>query len=670
MVKSVLIASLIANSISLLITPFMIRFALRIGAVDKPNGRKVHRQMTPRLGGLAVSASFMLALFILLQLNPASFATTWFTSREGFVLTLAVLCMLFLGVWDDIRELRASQKFLVQFIISNMVYLAGARISSIANPFGTGTLEIGMLDYPLTILWIVGITNAFNLIDGLDGLATGVAIIAFLTIFPISLLNGDSSSAAISIVIAGALLGFLRYNFNPAKIFLGDSGSLVLGFILAVVSLKSATKGTATFAILTPILALGLPIIETLLSMIRRFLRSFLPGQSEEKSFFQRMKMMFQPDSAHIHHTLIRMGLSHRKAVLLLYLVSCALGIGAFAVTIVNNLVASLILLVVGAATIIGIRRLKYREMAVLENGVLLPLYDRPLLNRDSVQVFLDLAFMVISFASATYLTGGISNDALLMRSSLTNLAIVIAIQFFVFVAMGLYKGVSNVVGTNDILKLMKTVATATFFSYMAQRITAVDDGRVLFVMSILNLFFLLIFVLGFRNSFSVLRHLSHRHPQSGKRLLIYGADFNGLWMLDKILQLNYSSMMPVGFIDENPHLEGRILNGYPVLGGHTKLAEIATKMKIDEIIICCESMKGEILEKVKTFADEYNILLTRAMVVFEEIGKEPQKVKLSAPVLHLILDKTAQRPVPSEWPKTAIISTDIPITSMAQNAG
>jgi len=670
MIKPLVISAIIGAIISLVLTPVVIAFAISIGAVDKPNARKVHGRAIPRLGGVVIAISFLLSVLLLFSIEPSILARSWLLSREGYVLVGVLLLMLFLGIWDDLRELRPSQKFVVQFILSNIIYFSGSRISSVTNLFGANAEVLGFLNYPLTVFWIVGITNALNLIDGLDGLAAGVATIAFISIAPISLLNGDIASAALSIVLVGTLLGFIRYNFNPARIFLGDSGSLVLGFLLAVLSLKSATKGTATFAILTPVLALGLPITETILSMVRRFLRSFLPEQTTEGSFLQKLKTMFQPDRGHIHYMLLTRGLSHRTTVLLLYLVSCALGIGAFAVTIANNLTASLILLVVGAASIVGVRQLKYKEMAVLENGVLLPLYDRPIMNRDSIQAFLDIAFMIISFLTASYLTREISSGTILMRSSMTNLALVVGVQFSVFLAMGLYRGVFKLVGTDEILGIIKTVSAASFVSYVLLRIVGAGDYRVVLVASILNFFFLFTFVAGFRSSFSMLRHMYHRHPKSGRKLLIYGADINGLWMLEKILQLNYSSMMPIGFVDENPHLEGRSLNGYPVFGGHKKLAELIKTVRIDEIILCCESMKADVLDRVKSFADENGILLTRAMIVFEEVAHEVRVRMQSAPTLHYAKDKGARRPIEVDEDENALISSGIPVTSFAENAG
>ena len=669
-IKPMLVASIVAAFVSLVFTPAVVAFASWVGAIDKPTERKVHTHPVPRLGGVAIAVTFLLSLLLLLNLAPWIFAKSWLLSREGYVLVAVLLSVLFLGVWDDIRELRPSQKFVVQFILSNIVYFAGSRISSVTNLFGVNADVLGVLDYPLTIFWIVGITNALNLIDGLDGLAAGIATIAFMAIAPISLLNGDVASAAISFLLAGTLLGFMRYNFNPARIFLGDSGSLVLGFLLAVVSLKSATKGTATFTILTPVVVLGLPITETLLSMIRRFLRSFLPEQAIEGSFLQKLRRMFQPDRGHIHYMLLTRGLSQRGAVLVLYLVSCALGVGAFAVTIVNNITASLILLVIGAASFVGVRNLKYKEMAVLENGVLLPLYDQPIMNRDSIQVFLDVAFMIFSFFTASYLTGEISSESLRMRTSLTDLTLVVGIQFSVFLAMGLYKGVFKLLGTDDTLRLIKTVATATFFSYLVLRIIGLGDSRVLLVTTILDFFFLFTLVAGFRSSFRVLTHMSHRHAKSGRQLLIYGADVNGLWMLEKILQLNYASMRPIGFADENPHLEGRSLNGYPVFGGHQKLEEVAKTIKIDEIILCCETMKADVLERVKAFADENGILLTRAMIVFEEISQEIQTRKQVAPIFDFGPAKKSRRVVEIDDDENALIGSGIPITSLAENAG
>lgn len=334
MIVRMLFGFVLAAGFSLLLTPWVIKLARFVGAIDQPGERKAHSHPMPRLGGVAVFLSCFISFGLVALFDRPLLSGSWIFSSEGGLFGLCLFIVMLLGFWDDLRSLKPFQKFGVQVLLSSVVYIAGFRVSAVMNPFGGGWLDVHAVDYPLTVLWIVGVTNALNLIDGLDGLAAGVATIAAFTILPIALLWGDTGTAVLAVILAGALIGFLRYNFNPAKIFLGDSGSLFIGFMLAVLSIKSSTKSTTTFALVIPILALGLPIMDTLLSMIRRFLHSFLPSEAKESSIVGRLKTIFSPDKSHIHHRLLARGLSHRTAVLVLYGVSSVLGIGAFAVTL------------------------------------------------------------------------------------------------------------------------------------------------------------------------------------------------------------------------------------------------------------------------------------------------------------------------------------------------
>lgn len=618
MMLSLVIAFLAAGTLSLVLTPLVMRFAAAVGAVDHPNERKVHSGVIPRLGGVAIFGSFLLSLLLYLILYPDFAHSSWISHGQGLLLLPLLLIVVGLGVWDDVFQLTASRKVLVQFIIANIAYLGGFSITNVTHPFSAELLQLDVLSYPVTILWIIGITNAVNLIDGLDGLASGIATIAFLTILPISILNGDYASGIVSVLLAGALLGFLHYNFNPARVFLGDCGSLFLGFMLAVISVKSSTKGTAVLSITVPLLALGLPIMDTLVSMVRRLLGSFLDEHSRETSLLARLKRMFIPDCAHIHHRLVAKGFSKRKAVLILYTVSCVLGTCALAVNLANGITASLIVATAGVASFVGIRQLRYREMAILRNGILLPLYDRPVMNRDSLRVFADLGFMVFAYYAAGFLLGRFEHDAL-GEQSLPIAAVVVGIQFAAFVASGIYKRVFRLIGIDDMLGMLKTAALAVAASAVAYKLL-IPMSQTTMNFFLVDYFLLLTLTVGFRSSFQILQHFHNTEQRRGKRLLIYGADANGLMILKGITELNYREINPIGFIDEDPWLEGKRIGGYPVFGGHWRLPRIFRLMPFDEIVICVDSMKDEVARRVKRFADEHRVKLTRAKVVFEDL--------------------------------------------------
>lgn len=613
---------LIPLAISLGITPLVISYAKRIGAIDQPNERKVHKNPIPRLGGVAIYASFFLSLAIAVYLDPGKSSFASMTPHTGLMLVLSLTMVLLLGIWDDLYQLSPGKKLIGQVLAGAVVYAAGFRISAITHPFSPDLLTIGYLDFPATLLWVVGITNAINLIDGLDGLAGGVAVIVSLTMFAIASLKGDVTTAMMALLLAGSILGFLRYNFNGARIFLGDSGSLFIGFLLAILSIRSSTKGSTAFSIMVPMLALGLPIMDTLLSMTRRLLRSIVPQEKKSHSVLGRLVGMFLPDRGHIHHRLIDRGLSHRNVVLLLYMVSCAFGIGAFAVTITNNFGASLILVTVAIATFIGVSQLRYKEMAVLRNGTLLPMYEWPLMNSTLFHGFIDVGFIVAAFLLARTLGDHSNSSDGLPRSMLVTLAAVCGIQLLVFYFAGMYKATFRQMGIGDLLKLLKTVTIAVLATFIILAFIPDQFSSLNLVLVALDFYFLLSFVVGARVSFLVLHYFSRRDQLgAGKRILVYGADAKGLLMVQRMIQDDTPLFNPIGFLDDDPQLEGKRINGYPIFGGHWKLARLLNTMKIDEVHIASDSIKPEAVRRLVGISRSYGVVVRSLRIQLEEVG-------------------------------------------------
>lgn len=334
-------------------TPFVRRWAMDWGAVDWPDKkRRIHNRPTPRLGGMAIFFAFFATLICApLVGTPVSQSLRQNQAQVLGLLAPATLVFL-LGVYDDFRGANSTLKLTVQLIASMMLYLSGFGITSISLPFDGSWEPPAMLSFPLTACWIVVITNAFNLIDGLDGLASGASVFALLSIFICSLSQGNPEISLMSIALVGSVMGFLRYNFNPATIFLGDSGSLFLGFMAAALSLAGAQKGSTIVAISIPLVSFGLPISEVGISVARRYIGG---------------EPLFQSDRRHIHHMLLRRGLNHRQAVILLYAV-CAL-FALFGLMLLNperNRTA-LIFFVLGIGIILGVQHLRYAEFHALK---------------------------------------------------------------------------------------------------------------------------------------------------------------------------------------------------------------------------------------------------------------------------------------------------------------
>ena len=330
----VLLALLTALVISFLMTPVVKTFAYKVGAIDVPKDeRRMHKVPIPRLGGLAIFIGFMVSILLFVDIRG---------NQQMQSILLGAVVIVVLGVVDDIMALPALLKFVVQIVAALIPATHGVRILAFSNPniFSDNLYWVlGSLSIPVTVLWIVAITNAVNLIDGLDGLACGVSTISSMTMLVIALTVAEAQVAILMAALAGACIGFLPYNLNPAKIFMGDTGSTFLGFVLATVSIQGLFKSYAIISFAVPFLVLGLPIFDTCFAILRRLAR----GQSP-----------MAPDRGHIHHRLIDMGFTQKQAVAVLYLISAILGLSAVVLTTNNAMKAMLFLLALCMAGAFG----------------------------------------------------------------------------------------------------------------------------------------------------------------------------------------------------------------------------------------------------------------------------------------------------------------------------
>ncbi|HEY4567249.1 undecaprenyl/decaprenyl-phosphate alpha-N-acetylglucosaminyl 1-phosphate transferase [Planococcaceae bacterium Storch 2/2-2] len=291
----------IAFIAALLLTPLVIRFAYRIRAVDQPNHRKVHSQAMPRIGGLAIFGAFLVGYAFL---QPAD--------EHSLSIMLGATLIILTGFLDDLLDITPKAKLLGQILAALLVVWGGLQIEFINLPF-FGELNFGIFSIPITVIWIVGITNAINLIDGLDGLAAGVSAIALITMSIMAVIMGDVFVASTAALLAASSIGFLFYNFHPAKIFMGDTGSLFLGYMISVLALLGF-KNVAVLSLIIPVIMLGVPISDTFFAIVRRI----------------RMKQPISaPDKSHMHHCLINIGFSHRQTVLIIYAFATLFGVAA-----------------------------------------------------------------------------------------------------------------------------------------------------------------------------------------------------------------------------------------------------------------------------------------------------------------------------------------------------
>ncbi len=326
-------------------TPMVRKLAFKVGGIDVPkDNRRMHKKPIALMGGLAIFTGFIVSLAF--DLLTASNIIT--PGKEIAGLMVGIVIIVVMGIIDDIRTLKPWVKLVFQITAALcVVAISGTRISVLTNPFGSDRyIELSpYISIPLTIMWIVGITNAINLIDGLDGLAAGISSISSLSLFLVTILRTDIGSsigiyiALITAALSGATLGFLPFNFNPAKIFMGETGAAFLGFTLGVISIQGTMKSYAAISIAIPLLVLGLPLFDTIFAIGRRVLTR---------------KSIMQADRGHLHHKLIDMGLSHRQSVLVMYIVSASLGLCAIVLADRGALSAIILLLAISIFVIGG----------------------------------------------------------------------------------------------------------------------------------------------------------------------------------------------------------------------------------------------------------------------------------------------------------------------------
>jgi UDP-GlcNAc:undecaprenyl-phosphate GlcNAc-1-phosphate transferase len=345
--RTAIAAFTLALMIAALLTPNLRRFAEQRGLLDEPrDSRKIHPRGLPRIGGLAIIAAFYGPLIGLLLYETDLGALFYADGWPSIALLGGGLAIAALGLFDDLRGAGARTKLIVEFAIAAGLYYCGYQIREISFPgFAGGGFEFGLLAFPLTMLWIVGVINAMNLIDGLDGLAGAVALCAVSTNLIVAIVRVEPVMMLCMAALAGALIGFLFYNFNPASIFMGDSGSLFLGYVLAVSSIRTHQKSAAVVSLLVPLVALAVPITDTALAMARRA----LAGRS-----------MFNADREHIHHRLLNLGLTQRQAVLILTLTSLVLGGVALALAFVGDPAVAWVLVVVAVCGTLALRRIGF----------------------------------------------------------------------------------------------------------------------------------------------------------------------------------------------------------------------------------------------------------------------------------------------------------------------
>jgi UDP-N-acetylmuramyl pentapeptide phosphotransferase/UDP-N-acetylglucosamine-1-phosphate transferase len=624
----------VALGASLLATPLAIRLALRLGMVDHPDARRVHTRATPRGGGLAVVLAFHLACAAIF-LPPWATFTGNLTQEWWLDFLVLSAGLTVVGFLDDFLGLRAWVKFLGQIAVAGGAWYCGLRVGSM---FGSDLPT--WADMLITVFWFVALMNAFNLIDGMDGVAAGLGSIASAALIGSFLLRGQPSDCLVTLGLLGACLGFLHYNFHPARVFLGDTGSMFIGFTLAAISFSTFSKGTALTAIAVPALVVGVPLFDTFLAVWRRTARKIL-GRAERKSGDAAAGRVFGADKDHLHHRLHATGRSQKRVALLLYLAAVGLAAVALLAQVFYNLAAGIYLLAFVAAVFVIVRHVAHVELwdsaSALVHGL-----SRPLRREIVVPVYIvtDLAILLLSqFLAHLMIRRGLG-VAELRQGIFHDIAFQVAIPFVALAAAGMYRRIWSRARLMDFLYLAAALAggLAVGFSLATMVHTELTKVRLLETATLGAI--ALALMLGVRLFRRIAADVRGTVIARGltttthlQRALIYGAGHSGLLFLHAESDAAPGSgagYRVIGFLDDDTNIHGRIMHGYPVLGGRDSLATLLPSTAADLIIVAAR-LAPETMRALLGAAGACNVRVLTWRTSLEDIS-EPWPGKSERP--------------------------------------
>ena len=585
-------ASGLAFLVSLAATPVVRRLALWCGATDIPDARRIHTRPTARAGGVAVLLAAVVAIAIYGQvparLTPGVLA--------GAALLLAV------GLVDDIRSLRAETKLLMQMVAAGLAVAGGIRF----DLFGSAvSVPLATVDAVVTFAWIVLITNAFNLSDGLDGLASGIAIAACLALGATALRGGDLAAAATALALVGALLGFLVYNFNPASIFLGDAGSLVLGYALATLPLVGS--GGAPLPPVAAFLLVALPATDTGVAIARRFLSRSLRVWSDGpfwRGLRDGLKNTVAPDRRHIHHRLLDLGLTQRRAVCVMYLATGTSSTLAYLVAGSTAWPLDLLALGMAIAVVAVVQTLGFDELRPARSGLALPVLHR-LARRGYLVVALDFILVSAAYLAAVALTG---RPGVARLDLAAGAAIMAAAQLALFAGLGMYRTSWAATDATGFGLLLRATVSGAVAGYIALRVCALP---VTGTTAVVYHFLLLSALTMMRFSLVLLAHAVRATPQS-ERALICGTAVEARQALRRLRRRGARTLEPIGFVELQPRRQGRTLGRLPVLGTLDALGGIVRSEHVQHLVIADTSLRGEALDWVRAVCREHEVQVHR----------------------------------------------------------
>lgn len=570
--------------LSLSFTPLVRAIALKCGFISYPRAERWHKKPTAIFGGVAIYLAVVISSFAFIP---------WSKGLAGLLIGGTFLFLV--GLADDKFRLTPYFKLFTQLIAGAAAVFSGAVLGLPLNH---------MLLVPLTLLWIVGITNSFNLLDNIDGLAAGIAVISSLMLFFSSLIFSHNPLGVFALLLAGAALGFLVYNFNPAKIFMGDCGSMFLGYSLAVVSITGTPRHFSNLLItmLVPVLILSVPIFDTFFVMAGRLLQK---------------KRVFEGGSDHTSHRLVTLGLSQKKTVILLYGLSIIFGLIAVFYSRLNLFIISMVTFL--AVTIMLLFAFFLFDFTSGKPAFIKdpkgpsPENNLTVLNaiffhkRRIVEVILDFMLICAAYYAAYFLRF----EGNLLRSNLyliqESLVWIILIKMSVFFIFGLYRGLWRYVSIPDLFTIFKAVTVGSVASvlFLTFFFRFADYSRAVFFIDWILLLFL---VCGTRLMFRILGEFFSRARERGNNVLIFGAGDAGEMVIREIKRNKSLNYNPIGFIDDDPFKSGNKIQGIAVMGSRKDIRELAREHKVKEVLIAVPSMPAEDFTEITRICSESGI--------------------------------------------------------------
>lgn len=600
---------LLSFLVCLLLTPIVKRVASHRGWIAQPTKDRWHKHPTALLGGIAIYIGISTALLLSIEPHaihlPIATAVPKSPSFVAAIIWLGMTFLFVLGLVDDFLNLKPHSKLVGQILSASLIAFLGLRL----HWFSSLTL-----DTMFTIFWIVGVTNAFNLLDNMDGLCAGTGAVAALSLAAV-FSSRIPQAGVLCLILAGALAAFLIYNFNPASIFMGDCGSLVIGFTLAVLSLyySETVAGNRLSSMAVPILIMLVPILDTTMVTLIRLLsgrRAFTGGKD------------------HTSHRLVLMGLSEKKAVLFLYLIGAISGLAALFVSRSDTLTSpSVIIPLLTAVVLMGVYLAQLRiypekEFSVLRGHTFTPVLIELTYKRQLLLVIFDLGMVAFCYYLSYRLRFSGAAFPVFFKVFLRSLPAVIACKLVAFFITGTYRGIWGFMSSSEVLVYLKASTAASLISIAAVtflfRFQHFSKG-----IFVIDWLLTTAALLGSRGFFRLSGDFMKRKTLSGQRVLIYGAGRGGEILLREILNNRRMEVVPVGFIDDDPLKTGKKLQGFPVLGNFQSLESIAARLHIDGLLVAFAGLEEARREALKSASRRLGLSVKRFSIHLEDLDAE-----------------------------------------------